>query len=118
MFTKLFDNNKVDITLSFESIIFFANPAFLLPFLILDIIFAFEAAVLAVSEPDKNPDNNIRKIKSIVSKREIDFRPHLKTAKCLEITKILVKEFGPRAMVSTIEELELNGTDDELDFEN
>ena len=51
-------------------------------------------------------DNNIRKIKSIVSKRKIDFRPHLKTAKCLEITKILVKEFGSRAMVSTIEELE------------
>ncbi len=51
-------------------------------------------------------DANIRKIKSIVSKQEIDFRPHLKTAKCLEITKILVKEFGPRAMVSTIEELE------------
>ena len=51
-------------------------------------------------------DNNIRKIKSIVSKQKIDFRPHLKTAKCLEITKILVKEFGPRAMVSTIEELE------------
>ena len=51
-------------------------------------------------------DNNIRKIKSIVSKQKIDFRPHLKTAKCLEIAKILVKEFGPRAMVSTIEELE------------
>ena len=51
-------------------------------------------------------DDNIRKIKSIVSKQKIDFRPHLKTAKCLEITKILVKEFGPRAMVSTIEELE------------
>ena len=51
-------------------------------------------------------DNNIRKIKSIVSKRKIDFRPHLKTAKCLEITKLLVKEFGQRAMVSTIEELE------------
>ena len=49
---------------------------------------------------------NISKIKSIVSKQKIDFRPHLKTAKCLEITKILVKEFGPRAMVSTIEELE------------
>ncbi len=51
-------------------------------------------------------DDNIRKIKSIVSKQKINFRPHLKTAKCLEITKILVKEFGPRAMVSTIEELE------------
>ena len=51
-------------------------------------------------------DDNIRKLKSIVSKQKIDFRPHLKTAKCLEITKILVKEFGPRAMVSTIEELE------------
>ena len=50
--------------------------------------------------------NNIRKMKSIVSKKKIDFRPHLKTAKCLEITKMLVKEFGPRAKVSTIEELE------------
>ena len=51
-------------------------------------------------------DANIQKIKSIVLKQKIDFRPHLKTAKCLEITKILVREFGPRAMVSTIEELE------------
>jgi len=56
---------------------------------------------------DKNKlDKNIRKIKALVTKKKINFRPHLKTAKCLEITKILVKEFGSRAMVSTIEELE------------
>tara|TARA_B100001245_G_C22742239_1_gene359811 strand:- start:583 stop:723 length:141 start_codon:yes stop_codon:yes gene_type:complete len=30
--------------------------------LILEIILAFEAAVIAVSDPDKKPDNKIRKI--------------------------------------------------------
>ena len=34
----------------------------MLPFLILEIIFAFEAAVIAVSDPDKKPDNRIRKM--------------------------------------------------------
>jgi len=36
--------------------------AFLLPFFILEITLAFEAAVIAVSDPDKNPDNKMRKI--------------------------------------------------------
>ena len=31
---------------------------------------------------------NIQRIKSLVSKRKINFRPHLKTVKCKEITKI------------------------------
>jgi len=34
----------------------------LLPFLILEITLAFEAAVIAVSDPDKKPDNKMRKI--------------------------------------------------------
>ena len=50
--------------------------------------------------------NNIRKIKTVISSRKLEFRPHLKTAKCREIAKILVKEFGALAMVSTIEEIE------------
>ena len=39
--------------------------ALLLPFFIFEIILGFEAAVIAVSEPDKNPDNIIRKIINI-----------------------------------------------------
>ena len=42
--------------LSLLSIIFFKYLAALLPFLILDIILAFEMAVIAVSDPDKNPE--------------------------------------------------------------
>ena len=49
---------------------------------------------------------NIQRIKSLVSKRKINFRPHLKTVKCKEITKIFIDEFGSSAMVSTIEEIE------------
>ena len=51
-------------------------------------------------------ENNINKIKNITSKRKLIFRPHLKTAKSKEIAKISSKEFGHRAMVSTIEEIE------------
>ena len=49
---------------------------------------------------------NIQRIKSLVSKRKINFRPHLKTVKCKEITKTFIDEFGSSAMVSTIEEIE------------
>jgi len=49
---------------------------------------------------------NIKKIKSLFAKKKYNFRPHLKTAKCREITLELVKNFGSRAMVSTIEEIE------------
>ena len=49
---------------------------------------------------------NIQRIKSLISKRKVHFRPHLKTVKCKEITKILINEFGSRAMVSTVEEIE------------
>ena len=49
---------------------------------------------------------NIQRIKSVVSKRNINFRPHLKTVKSKEITKMFVNEFGSSAMVSTIEEIE------------
>ena len=51
-------------------------------------------------------ENNINKIKKITSERKLIFRPHLKTAKSKEIAKISSKEFGNRAMVSTIEEIE------------
>ena len=51
-------------------------------------------------------ENNINKIKNITSERKFIFRPHLKTAKSKEIAKISSKEFGHRAMVSTIEEIE------------
>ena len=49
---------------------------------------------------------NIQRIKSLVSKSNVNFRPHLKTVKCKEITKMLIDEFGSSAMVSTIEEIE------------
>ena len=49
---------------------------------------------------------NIRRIKSLLEKKKYNFRPHLKTAKCREITLEFVKNFGSRAMVSTIEEIE------------
>ena len=51
-------------------------------------------------------ESNINKIKNITSERKLIFRPHLKTAKSKEIAKISSKEFGHRAMVSTIEEIE------------
>ena len=50
--------------------------------------------------------NNIKRIKSLFAKKKYNFRPHLKTAKCREITLEFVKNFGSRAMVSTIEEIE------------
>ena len=49
---------------------------------------------------------NIERLKSIVDQKNINFRPHLKTAKCIEITKRFSETFGKRAMVSTIEEIE------------
>ncbi len=49
---------------------------------------------------------NIERLKSIVDQKNINFRPHLKTAKCIEITKRFSETFGNRAMVSTIEEIE------------
>ena len=49
---------------------------------------------------------NIQRLKSFVSKRKISFRPHLKTIKSKDITKIFIYEFGSCAMVSTIAEIE------------
>ena len=49
---------------------------------------------------------NIKRIKSLCAKKKYNFRPHLKTAKCREITLEFAKNFGSRAMVSTIEEIE------------
>ncbi len=49
---------------------------------------------------------NIERMKSVVTEKNLNFRPHLKTAKCIEITKLFSKLFGNRAMVSTIEEIE------------
>ena len=46
---------------------------------------------------------NIRRIKSLLEKNKYNFRPHLKTAKCREITLEFVKNFGSLDMVSTIE---------------
>ena len=34
---------------------------------------------------------NIERLKSIVDQKNINFRPHLKTAKCIEITKDFLK---------------------------
>ena len=49
--------------------------ALLLPFFILEITLAFEAAVIAVSDPDKNPDNKISKvISNNRNKFEIDIK--------------------------------------------
>ena len=50
---------------------------------------------------------NIERLKSIVDQKNINFRPHLKTAKCIEITKRFSETFGKRAMVSTIEEIDI-----------
>ena len=49
---------------------------------------------------------NIERLKSIVDQKNINFRPHLKTAICIEITKRFSETFGKRAMVSTIKEIE------------
>ena len=49
---------------------------------------------------------NIQRVKSLISKKSLDFRPHLKTVKCKEITKKFINEFGSRAMVSTVQEIE------------
>ena len=49
---------------------------------------------------------NIQRVKSLISKRRLHFRPHLKTVKCKEITKKFIHEFGSRAMVSTVQEIE------------
>ena len=49
---------------------------------------------------------NIERLNTIVNNTKAKFRPHLKTAKCREITKILTRNFGSRAMVSTLEEIE------------
>ena len=49
---------------------------------------------------------NVERLKSIVEQKNINFRPHLKTAKCIEITKRFSEAFGKRAVVSTIEEIE------------
>ena len=37
---------------------------------------------------------NIERLKSIVDQKNINFRPHLKTAKCIEITKRFSETFG------------------------
>ena len=66
--TKLFDNSRDDITLSFSSRIFKTYSALLLPFFILYIILAFEVAVMAVSEPDSKPDKITSIIKQINKK--------------------------------------------------
>ena len=50
-------------------------------------------------------DKNFKKLKAIALNRQVIFRPHLKTAKCREITKRSAQEFGSRAMVSTLEEI-------------
>ena len=50
--------------------------------------------------------NNIERLCCIINKTKTKFRPHLKTAKCKEITKIFIRNFGSRAMVSTVEEIE------------
>ena len=51
--------------LSLSSIIIFTYFAFWSPFLIFKIILALEVAVIAVSEPDKNPEIKINKIITI-----------------------------------------------------
>ena len=58
--TKLLDKSNEEITLSFSSIIFLTYSALLLPFLIFEIILAFEVAVIAVSEPERNPEIRIK----------------------------------------------------------
>ena len=50
--------------------------------------------------------NNIERLCCIINKTKTKFRPHLKTTKCKEITKIFIRNFGSRAMVSTVEEIE------------
>ncbi len=50
--------------------------------------------------------NNIERLSTIINKTKKNFRPHIKTAKCKEIAKIFVSNFGSQAMVSTVEEIE------------
>jgi len=49
---------------------------------------------------------NIERLSAIINKTKKNFRPHIKTAKCKEIAKIFVSNFGSQAMVSTVEEIE------------
>ena len=49
---------------------------------------------------------NIERLSAIINKTKKKFRPHIKTAKCKEIAKIFVSNFGSQAMVSTVEEIE------------
>ena len=71
MFTRLLDNKSEEITLSLLSIIFFIYLAALFPFLILEMILALEIAVMAVSEPDKNPEIKIR-IRIIINSMKLN----------------------------------------------
>ena len=59
-FTRLFDSNRLAIKSSFLLIRFFTNFALLFPCLAFVIILAFETAVIAVSDPDKNPEITTR----------------------------------------------------------
>ena len=59
---------------------------------------------------------NIERLKSIVDQKNINFRPHLKTAKCIEITKRFSETFGNREMVSTIEEIENKFSDYKIEI--
>ena len=61
-------------------------------------------------------DQNLGRLQRIAGSRQLEFRAHLKTAKSAEITRICVKKFGPRAMVSTLREVEMLRTCGIRDF--
>lgn len=50
---------------------------------------------------------NLEMMGELTRKRDVLFRPHLKTAKSIEVAKLSVKEYGNRATVSTLKEAEI-----------
>ena len=71
------DFSSDEITLSLLSIIFFTYSARFVPFLSLEIILALEVAVIAVSDPDKKPDNRIKNIITTSNERLIKLMNYL-----------------------------------------
>ncbi|MCP4874400.1 MAG: DSD1 family PLP-dependent enzyme [Gammaproteobacteria bacterium] len=49
---------------------------------------------------------NLELMKTAAYDRKIDFRPHLKTAKSREVAALCAQEYGTRAMVSTLREVD------------
>ena len=94
IFTKLFDNNSEDITLSRLLRILRTYPALLFPFLNFKSIRGLEVAVNAVSEPDRNPDKIININKQIISNTVI-VDIYLRVFLILSKFKLLLKKADP-----------------------